>query len=132
VDRAAGAAVDWPVDLVHGSMVDRGQGGNPRSNLDRRSQINRLGWPVSGMRRRLAGDGGGSPEFARSRATGLRFECGLDQEEEKDGVELTRGLLMAVEQRSSRALATGSWDRGHAWRMGFRTWVPAPRYRAAA
>jgi hypothetical protein len=42
VDRAAGAAVDRAVDLVHGSMVDQGQGDIPRSNLRRRFRIGRL------------------------------------------------------------------------------------------
>jgi hypothetical protein len=34
--------VDRAVDLVHGSMVDRGQGDIPRSNLHRRFRIGRL------------------------------------------------------------------------------------------
>jgi hypothetical protein len=42
VDRAAGAAVDRAVDLVHGSMVDRGQGGIPQSNLRCQFRIGRL------------------------------------------------------------------------------------------
>jgi hypothetical protein len=43
LNRAAGAAVDRAVNLVHGSMVDRGQGVNPRSDQGRWSWMGRLG-----------------------------------------------------------------------------------------
>jgi hypothetical protein len=36
------------VDRAAGAVVDRGQGGNPRSDLGRPPAIGRLGWPASG------------------------------------------------------------------------------------
>jgi hypothetical protein len=56
VDRAAGAAVDRAVDLVLGSMVDRGQGDIPRSNLHRRF---RIGWLWMHARDQAAVDASG-------------------------------------------------------------------------
>jgi hypothetical protein len=67
----------------------------------------------------LAGD-------ARSRDTGNHFVCGLDQEKEENGANLTRGSLTTMGQRSSRASATSGQDRGLARRMGFQPRVPAP------
>jgi hypothetical protein len=52
VDRAAGVAVDWVMDLVYESMVDQGRGGIPRSNMRRRF--------------RMAVRCGGRPEVRRS------------------------------------------------------------------
>jgi hypothetical protein len=46
----------------------------------------------------------------------------LDQEEGENGANLTRGSLATMGRRSSRASATGRWDRGLARRAWFRPW----------
>jgi hypothetical protein len=106
------------VDPAYGPRWTGAKGSNPppRSNLDRRSQIDRLGWPTheSGDRAAALGAGlrrpaGNSPAFARNRARELRLQRGWAQNEEGEKTNSLRGLGRWLGRR-----------RGHRGRRGGR------------
>jgi hypothetical protein len=124
------------VGLVHRSIVDRGQGGLPRSNLRRRFKIGRLRWHTSGhtavdgsaqrrtavLRRNITGDGGLG-------ATVHYLRRGLNMEKDEDVSELTRGSLTALGRRRRRAAMRGGRDHGCLPGRALRPWLRASERR---